>query len=174
MWGLVARFDDAHALGRAARGLREQGYRRLDAHTPYPVDGLAEAIGLLPTRIGLVVLVAGLLGAAGGYAMQWYLMAIDYPINVGGRPLNSWPAFIPITFELMVLTAALAGVVALLVRNGLPRPHHPVFGAPGFDAASQDGFYLSVEEHDPRFSPQSTPALLRRLGARSVVEVPDA
>jgi ActD protein len=174
MWGLLAVFDDHETLVRAARRLREAGYERLDAYTPWAVDEVADAVGVRRTRIGWSVLAGGLLGAGGGYLMQWYLMAVDYPINVGGRPLHSWPAFIPITFELMVLTAAISGVVTLFLRNGLPRPYHPVFAAPSFARASQDRFCLAVEAADPRFSREWTRRLLERLGARTVEEIPDA
>jgi hypothetical protein len=174
MWGMVAEFRDHHAVSRAARQLRQAGYRRLDAFTPYPVEEMETALGLPPTRIGLAVLVGGLLGAAGGYALQWYTMVVDYPINVGGRPLHSWPAFIPVTFEMMVLTATLFGVLALFVRNGLPRPHHPVLAAVALDRASEGGFFLAVEASDPRYSAPWTRQTLERLGALSVAEVPDA
>lgn len=174
MWGLVAQFPDAEALTVAARRLRAAGYRRLDAFTPYPVEEVADAIGLGQTRIGLAVLVGGLLGAIGGYALQWYTMTVDYPINVGGRPLHSWPAFVPVTFELMVLTASIVGVVALFAVNRLPQPHHPLFAVPAFDRASQDGFFLAVEASDAKFSPVATPGLLQRLGAELVRVVPDA
>jgi hypothetical protein len=174
MWGMLAEFDGPETLARAARRLREAGYERLDAYTPYPVEAVGEALARRRTRIGWSVLVAGLLGAAGGYALQWYLMVVDYPINVGGRPLHSWPAFIPVTFELMVLTASVVGVVALFARNGLPCPHHPLFSVAAFERASQDGWFLSVEASDPCFSPRWTARLLERLGARLVREVPDA
>jgi hypothetical protein len=173
MWGLLAEFETAERVESAARHLRAAGYRHLEAYTPYPVDAVNRALGRR-TRIGLAVLAGGLAGAAGGYFLQWYLMAVDYPINVGGRPLHSWPAFIPVTFELMVLTASIVGVVALFVRNGLPRPHHPLFAVDMFARASQDRFFLSVDASDERFSLEWTPRLLRRLGARRVEEVPDA
>jgi hypothetical protein len=173
-WGMLAGFDDAAALAHAALRLREAGYRRFDTYTPYQLDALADPPGTPRSRIALVVLVAAVLGAIGGYAMQWYLMVVSYPINVGGRPLHSWPAFVPITFELMVLAASLAGVVALMARNGLPRLHHPLFGASGFERASQDGFWLAVEATDRMFSPQWTKRTLERLGAREVHEVADA
>jgi Alternative complex III, ActD subunit len=174
MWGMLASFDDAAALARAALRLREAGYRRFDTYTPYQLDELADIPGTPRTHIAFVVFAAAFLGAIGGYVMQWYLMVVSYPINVGGRPLHSWPAFVPITFELMVLTASIAGVVALLAGNGLPRLHHPLFGVPGFERASQDGFLLGVEAADPMFSPQGTRRTLERLGAREIHEVADA
>jgi hypothetical protein len=174
MWGMLASFDDAGALALAALRLREAGYRRFDTYTPYQLGELADVPGTPRSRIATVVFAAAVLGAIGGYAMQWYLMVVSYPINVGGRPLHSWPAFVPITFELMVLSASVAGVVALFVRNGLPRLHHPLFGVPGFERASQDGFWLAVEATDGMFSPHWTKRTLERLGAREVHEVPDA
>jgi hypothetical protein len=171
---LLAEFEDGHALAAAARRLRASGYRRLDAHTPYPVIEVEEALALPGTRLGWVVFAAAMLGAAGGYAMQWYLMVIDYPINVGGRPLHSWPAFVPITFEVMVLTASIGGVVALFARNGLPRPHHPVLAALHLDRVTGGGFFLAVEAGDAAFDAPWTRRLLGRLGATEVTDVPDA
>jgi hypothetical protein len=174
MWGLLAEFGGHTALETAAREARRNGYVRLEAYSPYPLESVADAVGHRGTRIGWAVLASGLLGAATGYVLQYYLMAVDYPINVGGRPLHSWPAFIPVTFELMVLFAAVGGVIALFVRLGLPRPHHPLFAVPAFERATQDGFFLGIEAADPRFSRERTSALLHRLGARAVHEVPDA
>jgi hypothetical protein len=174
MWGLLASFDDAATLARAALLLREAGYRQFDTHTPYALDELADVPGTSRSRIAFVVFVAAIAGAIGGYAMQWYLMVVAYPITVGGRPLHSWPAFIPITFELMVLTASVTGVVALLARSGFPRLHHPLFGVPGFERVSQDGFLLAVEATDPMFSPLRTRRTLERSGAREIHEVDDA
>jgi Protein of unknown function (DUF3341) len=174
MWGVLAQFPDAEALTVAARRLRLLGYRRLDAFTPHPSDEVADAIGLPPTRIGMAVLIGALAGAAGGYALQWWTMVVDYPINVGGRPLHSWPAFVPITFEVMVLTAAIVGIVALFVVNRFPEPHHPLFAVPAFEHASQDAFFLAVEASDAKFSLDVTPRILERLGALLVRVVPDA
>jgi ActD protein len=174
MWGLLAEFDGHAPLESAARAARRVGYVRLEAYSPYPLDSVATAVGHRATRLGWAVLVGGLVGAAGGFVLQWYLMAVDYPINVGGRPLNSWPAFIPVTFELMVLFASFTGVVALVVRLGLPRLHHPLFSVPAFERASRRGFFLCIEAADPRFSPEWTARLLRQLGARQIYEVSDA
>ena len=174
MWGMLASFDDAAALARATLRLREAGYRRFDTYTPYQPDELADVPGTPRSHIALVVLAAAVAGALGGYLMQWYLTVVSYPINIGGRPLHSWPAFIPITFELMVLAAAVSGVVALLARNGFPRLHHPLFGVPGFERASQDGFLLAIEATDPMFSPHLTRRTLERIGAREIREVEDA
>lgn len=171
-WGLLAEFPDAGALTRAARAARAAGYTRLDAYSPFPHEGLAEAVGFHRTRLGWAVLGAALTGALVGYLIQWWTMAVDYPVNVGGRPLNSWPAFVPITFELMVLFAALTAVVGAIVGSGLPRPHHPVFAVPAFERATTDGFFLSIEASDERFDPERTRAFLVRLGAMEVSDVP--
>ena len=169
--GLMAQFEDHELLIDAARRAYAEGYRRMDAYTPFPVEGLAEALVRRGTIIPFVVLVGGVLGALGGYFMQDYAMALDYPLNIGGRPLHSWPQFIPITFELTVLTASLFALVGMLVLNKLPEPYHPVFNAPGFDRASQDRFFLCVEAADPKFDLEKTKEFLRTLEPSEVLEV---
>lgn len=171
LWGVVAEFDEPGALLRAARRAREAGYRRLDAYVPFPVEGLTEALALPRTGIPFLVLLGALTGAAGGFFMQWYGMAVWYPLNVGGRPLNSWPMFIPITFELMVLIGGLTAVFGMLALNGLPMPYHPLFNVPRFARASQDRFFLAVEARDPRFDRRATADFLRTLEATEVSEV---
>jgi hypothetical protein len=171
LWGLVAEFDSPSALLAAARHVRDAGYRRIDAHVPFAVDGLPEALGFGRTWIPFLVLCGGLLGGAGGFFMEWYAMAIWYPLNVGGRPLNSWPMFIPITFELAVLVGGLTAVVGMLVLNRLPMPYHPLFNVPRFARATQDRFFLAVEATDPRFDRRATAETLRGLGALEVSEV---
>ena len=171
LFGLLAEFGDQETLLAAARGLRAAGYVNLDAYTPYPVEDLAEELGLHETRVPLVVLVGGILGAAGGYLLQYWLNVLDYPINVGGRPLNSIPAWIIVTFELTILSAALFAVLGMLALNGLPRPHHPVFNVPEFALASTNRFFLAVETRDPRFDPQGTRDLLERLGPKGVWDI---
>lgn len=174
LWGLVGAFESPDALVAAARRARQAGYQRVDAHTPFQVSGLAHALGLpRPRPVALLTLVGGIAGATAGYALQYYTMAVDYPLNVGGRPLHSWPAFVPVTFELMVLCAALSATVSLFVLSGLPQPHHPLFGVPGFERASQDRFFLSFEASDPAFEPDRARAFLERAGAREVSEVYD-
>ncbi len=174
LWGVLAEFGDEHRLVEAARRVRASGYRRVDAYTPYAVEGVQDALGIPRAhRVALITLVGGLVGAAGGYALQYYLMAFDYPINVGGRPLHSWPAFVPVTFELMVLCASLTVTVGLFLMNRLPRPHHPLFGVPAFAHATQDGFFLSVEAEDPRFDRERTRAVLFHAGAVGVSDVYD-
>ena len=163
IYGLIAEFETAEQILEATRRARERGYRRMDAYTPYPVEGLATELGLERTRVPMVVLIGGLVGAAAGYFMQYWAMAIDYPLNVGGKPYNSWPAFIPITFELMVLVAAFAAILGMFFLNGLPQPYHPVFNVPRFARASQDRFFLCIEATDPRFDPVLTRTFLEGL-----------
>ena len=143
----------------------------MDAYSPYPVEGLAEAIGFEKTRVPLVVLIGGIAGGVTAYAMQYYSAVWDYPLNVGGRPLHSWPAFIPITFELTVLFAAFAAVFGMLLMNGLPKPYHPVFNVPEFKLASQTRFFLCLEANDSQFRPAETRSFLETLGALAVREV---
>lgn len=161
--GLMAQFLTPDAVLTATRKARLAGYRQMDAYTPYTVEGLAAELGMKRSRIPSIVLIAGLVGAATGFFMQYYSMAIDYPFNSGGRPYNSWPAFIPITFELMVLVASLAAFLAMILLNALPHPNHPVFNVPEFGRASQDRFFLCIEAEDPRFELRSTAEFLMSL-----------
>lgn len=171
-WAFMAEYAEADQLLVAARRARAAGYTQLDAFTPFPVPGLAEALGLRPTRLPMVVLIAGLLGACAGYLLQWYPSVIDYPWNVGGRPLHSWPAFVPITFESMVLCAASTAALAMILANGLPRLHHPVFDAPHFRRASTDRFFLAILDGDSAPNdPQTTRDFLRSTGSLRVSEV---
>ena len=169
--GLLAEFETPGDLIEAARRAREAGYRSLDAYTPYPIHELTEALKLPRTKLPVIVFVGGALGCATALAMQWFASAVHYPINVGGRPLASWPSFIPITFELTVLFAAIAAVLGMLGLNGLPMPYHPVFNVPRFALASRDRFFLAVESRDPLFELPKTADFLKSLGAREVTEV---
>jgi hypothetical protein len=171
-YGLMAEFDDPNALIEAARQARAAGYRRMDAYTPIPLHGLTEALGNPPTRLPWITFAGGLIGALGGYALQYYLSAIDYPMNVGGRPVHSWPAFIPIVFELTVLGASLASVLGMLALNGLPMPYHPVFNVPEFRLASRNRFFLCIEAADGQFDLERTRQFLANLQPRAVQEVP--
>jgi hypothetical protein len=170
-WGLLAEFERPEELVSAAARAREAGYRRTDAYTPFPIHRLSDAMGFRPTKLPLVVLAGGLVGCVVALGMMWYSATIHYPLNVGGRPFASWPAFIPITFELTVLFASLAAVLGMLGMNGLPMPYHPVFNAPRFAFASRDRFFLCIEARDPLYEPAKTRAFLTSLGAREVVEV---
>src|SRR5581483_2175500 len=172
IYGIMAEFETPQEILEAVRRARREGYRDMDAYTPYAVEGLASELGLPRTRVPFVVLIAGLVGAAVGFFMQYWSMAVDYPLNVGGRPENSWPVFIPIAFEVMVLVASFATLFGMLFLNGLPRPHHPVFNVPRFARASQDRFFLCIEATDPRFDREATKQFLAGLRAKDVVEVP--
>jgi ActD protein len=171
IYGLMAEFDRPEELRSAAQQAYADGYRRMDAYTPFPVEGLAQALGLHHTRLPLVVLLGGIVGCIGGFVLQYYATVIDYPINVGGRPLNSWPSFVPVTFEITILCAALAAVLGMLALNGLPMPYHPVFNVPRFELATRDHFFLCIEATDPRFDRQGTRQFLERLSSREVTEV---
>ena len=172
-WGLAARFGSEEALLEATKAAYLIGYRKMDAYSPVPIDGLAEALGSRKTVMPLIVLLGGIAGGVSGYFMQWYSMVIDYPYNVGGRPFHSWPSFIPVTFELTVLCAAVAGVFGMLFLNGLPRFHHPIFGAPGIERATVDQFFLCIESKDGKWDAEETLRYLQdELHAAEVVEVP--
>jgi hypothetical protein len=167
----MAEFENPEDLLAAAHRAREEGYRRMDAFTPFPVHGLAEAIGFHRTGVPLVVLIGGIIGCVGGFLLQYYISVIAYPLNVGGRPLNSWPAFLPVTFEMAVLVAALSAVVGMLVLNGLPMPYHPVFNVPRFRLATRSEFFLCIEATDAKFDREATKRFLESLDPRGVYEV---
>jgi hypothetical protein len=171
LYGVLAEFETPKTLLAAAQAAYANGYRKMDAYSPFPIDGLAEAIGFEATRVPLVVLIGGIVGGVAAYAMQYYSAVWDYPLNVGGRPLHSWPAFIPITFELTVLFAALAAVFGMLLMNGLPKPYHPVFNVPEFKLASQTRFFLCLKASDDRFRKAEAWRFLEALGALAVREV---
>jgi hypothetical protein len=171
--GLMLEFAEPDHILFATREAWNSGYREMDAYTPYPIAGLAAALGLKRSFIPAIVFFGGLVGAAFGFFMQYYSMAIDYPYNSGGRPLNSWPVFVPITFELLVLVAAFSAFFAMLFINGLPRPHHPVFNVPGFELASQERYFLCIEATDPKFDRNETARFLLSLEhLGDLIEVP--
>jgi hypothetical protein len=171
-YGILAEFEDADRLLDAARRAYREGYRRMDAYSPFHIEGLADAIGFHRSHVSLVFLVAALIGAIGGFLLEYYIAVIDYPINVAGRPLNSWPAFVPIMFELTVLCSGVAGFIAMLIMNRLPMPYHPVFNSDSFkEHAMSDRFYLGIESNDPKFDPNETKAFLQQLNAKEVSEL---
>lgn len=191
-YGIIAEFSDAEQILHAAERAKEEGYRIMDAYTPFPVHGLDEALDFHDWRVPWFIFLAGIVGATAGYSLQLstatpllepllkkmipitgdvVVRNMPYPMNVGGRPFHSWPSFIPVTFELTILFAALTAFLGTLLLNGLPRPHHPVFNAKNFDRASQDKFFLCIEASDPKFNVETTAAFLRSLGADEVSEV---
>ena len=171
IYGLLAEFEDVHALTEAVHRTRAEGYRRIDAFTPYPVEEVWEALGVRDHRLPAIVLLGGVLGAIAGYALQYYTSVISFPINVGGRPLHSWPAFIIPTFETTVLGASIATVLGMLALNGLPMPYHPLFNVPRFALSSRDRFFLVIEAIDWKFEVQGTRAFLETLKPRRITEV---
>jgi hypothetical protein len=171
LYGLMAEFDNPTDVVEAARATYDAGYRRINAYSPYPIEELAEAIGFHSTRLPLIVLIGGIIGGLAGYGLQYYVAVIDYPLNVGGRPLHSWPSFIPITFEMTILFAALAAIFGMLALNKLPQPYHPVFNAERFALASRDRFFLVIEANDPKFDHDRATAFLQSLNPREVVDV---
>lgn len=172
-WGLVAEFDNADALIAAAKKAREAGYSRLDGYTPYPVPEVADAIGFPRSEIGAIMFIGGMIGAISGFMMLNWVSGHDYPHIVAGKPyLLSWPMFIPITWELLVLTASLSGVIGLFALCGLPMPYHPLFNVTQFARASKDRFFLAIESVDPQYDATKTKSFLGGLSPLSVEEVP--
>ena len=168
VYGLLAEFDDATALVQATERTHEAGYRRFDAYSPFPIEELHHAMGSPHSKMPLIVLIGGIIGCIGGFYLQYWAAAIAYPINIGGRPLNSWPAFIPVTFECTILVAALFAVLGMLALNGLPMPYHPVFNVDRFALASRSRFFLFIEARDRKFDIDGTREFLRSLGPREV------
>src|SRR5215469_11552638 len=173
LYGVMAEFDTPEQLVHAVEKAREAGYRRMDAYTPFPVEGLPQAMGLKRNMVPFITLLGGLAGGIGGFGFQYWASAITYPMNIGGRPLNSWPAFIPVTFELTVLGASIFAVVSMLALNKLPQPYHPVFNVDRFSQASTDKFFLCIEARDPKFDLTVTAKFLQSLHATHVNEVKD-
>ena len=173
VYGVIASFAEPEELLRASKAVREAGYTRTDAFTPFPVHGIEEALGIPRTKLPYVVLLCGIAGGLAGYLLQYYCAVIAYPLNIGGKPLHSWPAFIPVTFECTILVAALSAVLGMLALNGLPQPYHPVFNVPRFALASRNRFFLCIEAADPKFDLEGTREFLTTLGPREVSTVAD-
>jgi hypothetical protein len=173
VYGLMAEFDDPTSLVAATQRAHDAGYRSMDAYSPFPIEELHQALGSPHTRLPLVVLIGGLCGCIGGYALEYWSSVIAYPLNIGGKPLHSWPAFIPVAFETTILVAALACVLGMLALNGLPMPYHPVFNVPRFALASRNRFFLCIESKDPKFDVEATRHFLETLNPREVTTVAD-
>lgn len=171
LYGMMAEFDTPEQLLDGARRAHAAGYREMDAYTPMPVEGLSEAIGFHSTMVQRLVFALGVLGATGGFMLCWWMTVIAYPHNVAGRPLNSWPAYVPITFETMVLVSCVGALIVMLALNGLPQPYHPVFNVARFEHASRDKFFLCIEATDPKFDPQATRTFMEQLKTKGVMEV---
>jgi hypothetical protein len=169
--GLMAEFDSAQALLDAAHKVRGAGYTRTDAYSPMPIHGLAEALGMNERKVAPFVLAGGITGCLAGWGLQYWTSVIDLPLNIGGRPFNSWVSFIPVTFELTILFAAFSAGISMIVLNGLPQPYHPVFNVKRFSMASQSSFFLAIEATDPKFDAGQTAAFLASLHPREVVPV---
>ena len=167
-FGLLAQFRDPAALTRACEALRDAGFTKWDAHSPFPVHGLDAAMGLRRSILPPIIFVAAMAGAAGAVALQGWTSAVAYPLVISGKPLFSWQAFVPIIFELAVLCGALAAVLGMLGLNQLPTLYHPLFASRAFERASDDGFFISIEAWDPRFDVERNAAFLRELGATHV------
>jgi hypothetical protein len=171
VYGLVAEYSEPEDVTSAANIAREAGYKAIDAYTPFPIEGLDTALGMEPTRLGWIVLIAGILGGLGGFFMQWFANVEFYPLNLGGKPLNSWPNFVVITFECAVLISAFTAGLFMLGRNGLPRAYHPIFNTPNFEAATRDRFFLCIEARDEKFDLVATKEFLDGTAPNSVSEV---
>ena len=171
IYGVMAEFDNPTSLVNAAREARARGYRKLDAYSPFPIEALTEALHLPKSKLPLIVLIGGILGGLTGYLMQYYVTVIYFPLNIAGRPLDSWPMYIVIAFELTILFAALSAVFGLLAVCGLPMPYHPTFNVPRFALASRNRFFLCIEAADPLFDRKATEEFLESLDAGEVSEV---
>lgn len=171
LYGLMAEFADPNHLVDAAHKAYAAGYRKMDAYSPYPIEELSEAIGFHQSRVPLIVLIGGIIGCIGGFALEYWVSAVAYPVNIGGRPYASWVAFIPPAFETTILCAAFAAVLGMLALNGLPEPYHPVFNSKRFLLASRDRFFLCIEAKDPQFERDKTWRFLDTLQPRGVSEI---
>ncbi len=171
LYGLMAEFETSEQLLHAVGHAHQAGYRKMDAYSPFPVHGLREALGRKHTKLPFVILVGGIAGFLTAYAMMYYATVVHWPLNIGGRPLHSWPNYIPILFEMTVLFSVLTAFVGVIVANGLPQHYHPVFNVPGFERASTDRFFLCIESDDPQFDPKETRRFLESLEPMEVSSV---
>lgn len=170
-YGVMAEFENAQAVVDAARATTAQGYTKVEAYTPVPIEELNSILHVRRTRLPLATLIGGLTGMAAGFGLQYWVSVIEYPINIGGRPYASWPAFVVPSYELTILFSALTATLFMIIANGLPQPYHPVFNVPRFSAASRDRFFLCIESRDPRFDVEETTRFLEGLGVEEVFEV---
>ncbi len=175
LYGFLAEFETPTGLVEATRRAYAEGYRKMDAYSPFPIEEAADALGFHKSRVPLVTLIGGILGGSAGYLLQWWINTIAYPLNVGGKPMHAWPSFIVVTFEMTVLFAGLSAIFGMLALNGLPMPYHPLFNVPRFAMASRDRFFLCIEAADPKFDLIATRQFLESLEphAGAVLEVPD-
>jgi hypothetical protein len=171
LYGLLAQFETPDRLVEAAARARGEGYKVMDAYSPFPIHGLAEAMKFRVRWLPWLILAGGVVGCLGGFFMQWYASVVDYPLNIGGRPLNSWPAFIPVTFEMTILVSAITAVLGMLALNGLPTPNHPLFNSQRFEEVNDGSFFLCIESRDPRFDRAETRRFLESLKPVTVEEV---
>ena len=174
LYGVMAEFDHSDKLIAAVKSVRAAGYTRMDAYTPYAIEDLQHALGHDKSNLPWLVLIGGIAGAVGGFLLQYWTSVVAYPLNVGGRPLNSWPSFVPVTFECTILVAAVTAVFSMLALNGLPMPHHPVFNVRRFALASRDRYFLCIESKDPKFDHDDTAKFLWTLEPTHVAEVADS
>jgi hypothetical protein len=172
-YGLLAEFDSPTTLVKAAEATHAAGYVKIDAYSPLPIEGLAEAIGFQHDLVPLVTLIGAIIGGATGYLMQYWINTMAYPLNIGGKPFHSWPAFIVVTFEMTILFGGISAVFGMLALNGLPMPYHPVFNVSRFAMASKDRFFLIVFSSDKKYDDVKTREFLESLGPKTLTEVPD-
>src|SRR5450432_3225005 len=170
VFGMMAEFDTPTEIVEAAERTSAAGYKKIDAYSPFPIEELGEAIGFHHNGVALITLIGGMLGCLGGFMLQWWISTISYPVNIGGRPMNSWPSFVPVTFEMTILFAGLSAVFGMLVLNGLPQPYHPVFNVPRFEAVTNNHFFLIIFSTDKNYDPAGTRQFLEGLGPISVSE----
>lgn len=171
LYGYLAEFESPQALVDAAEKMHEAGYTKTDAFTPFPVPEIDDALGIKRSILPWIILLAGIAGGLLGFGMQWFSNVVHYPLNIGGRPVNSWPMFIPITFEMTILFSAFTAGLGMLLMNGFPKHYHPVFNVPSFARASSTGFFLCIEESDPNFDPVKTREFLQSLNPIEVTEI---